>query len=105
MNITTMGIREQRNMLDRHDISTKELTECYLERIERLDPELQSYITVTKEKALQDAEKAQKKLMLVQLHRFVGFHLPLRIISVQRGYEQLVLLRCWRTLSHLIVQL
>ena len=57
-----MSIREQRNMLDRHDISTKELTECYLERIERFDPELQSYITVTKEKAMQDAEKAQKKI-------------------------------------------
>ena len=60
MDITTMGIREQRNLLDRHEISVKELTECYLNRIETYDPALQSYITVTKEQAYQDAETAQK---------------------------------------------
>ena len=57
-----MGIREQRNLLDRHEISVKELTECYLNRIETYDPALQSYITVTKEQAYQDAETAQKKI-------------------------------------------
>jgi aspartyl-tRNA(Asn)/glutamyl-tRNA(Gln) amidotransferase subunit A len=62
MDITTMGIRDQRTMLDTHQISAKELTECYLNRIETIDPTLQSYITVTKEKALQDAEAAQKKI-------------------------------------------
>ena len=54
MDITTMGIREQRDLLDRHEISVKELTECYLNRIETYDPALQSYITVTKEQAYQD---------------------------------------------------
>ena len=62
MDITTMGIREQRDLLDRHEISVKELTECYLNRIETYDPALQSYITVTKEQAYQDAETAQKKI-------------------------------------------
>ena len=57
-----MGIREQRDLLDRHEISVKELTECYLNRIETYDPALQSYITVTKEQAYQDAEAAQKKI-------------------------------------------
>ena len=57
-----MGIREQRDLLDRHEISVKELTECYLNRIETYDPALQSYITVTKEQAYQDAETAQKKI-------------------------------------------
>lgn len=56
-----MGIREQRDLLDRHEISVKELTECYLNRIETYDPALQSYITVTKEQAYQDAETAQKE--------------------------------------------
>ena len=57
-----MGIREQRDLLDRHEISVKELTECYLNRIETYDPALQSYITVTKEQAYQNAETAQKKI-------------------------------------------
>ena len=57
-----MGIREQRDLLNRHEISVKELTECYLNRIETYDPALQSYITVTKEQAYQDAEAAQKKI-------------------------------------------
>lgn len=33
-----MGIREQRDLLDRHEISVKELTECYLNRIETYEP-------------------------------------------------------------------
>ena len=47
-------------MLDSKEISAVELTEQYLDRIEKSDKEINSYITVCKENALADAKKAQK---------------------------------------------
>ena len=91
-----MGIREQRDLLDRHEISVKELTECYLNRIETYDPALQSYITVTKEQAYQDAETAQKKLMTELLLRSAEFRSRLRITFVRMAFVQRVHQKCWR---------
>ena len=53
-------IQTLRNMLDNKQISAVELTNSYLDRIHQIDAKLESYITVTRERALQDAEAAQK---------------------------------------------
>ena len=47
-------------MLDSKEIGAVELTEQYLDRIEKSDEEINSYITVCKENALADAKKAQE---------------------------------------------
>lgn len=60
MNLTRVKIRELRKSLDSKEIGAAELCGEYFKRIEAVDPELLSYITVTKEKALKDAENAQK---------------------------------------------
>lgn len=60
MDITKLKIRDMRKLLDSKEISAVELAEAYINRIEKYDGKLESYITVTKEKALIDAEKAQK---------------------------------------------
>lgn len=60
MNLTRVKIRELRKSLDSKEIGAVELCGEYFKRIEAVDPELLSYITVTKEKALKDAENAQK---------------------------------------------
>ncbi len=60
MDITKLKIRDMRKLLDSKDISAAELTQSYIDRIEKYDGKLESYITVTKEKALSDAENAQK---------------------------------------------
>ena len=62
MDIQTMKISALREAYDKKDISVKEVTECYLDRIEKYDGELDCYITLTKEKALAQAEKAQKRI-------------------------------------------
>lgn len=49
-------------MLTKKEISAPELTQEYLCRIEKFDDKIKSYITVTKEKALADAKKAQEKI-------------------------------------------
>ncbi len=60
MDITKYKIRELRKMLDSKTISAAELTDEYLNRIEKYDSTINSYITITKEKAHESAEKAQK---------------------------------------------
>ena len=48
--------------LRRRDFSSRELTQHYLERIERLDPSVNSFITVTAELALQRATLADERI-------------------------------------------
>jgi amidase len=47
---------EQARLVREGEVSSRELVELYLERIERLDPELNAYVTVTAEHALAAAE-------------------------------------------------
>ncbi|QJA05859.1 Asp-tRNA(Asn)/Glu-tRNA(Gln) amidotransferase subunit GatA [Thermosulfurimonas marina] len=51
-----------RERLRRREISAEELTRYYLERIERLDPRLRAYITVTPDQALSAAREADRRL-------------------------------------------
>ena len=44
-----MALKKLREMLDSKEISAVELTEQYLDRIEKSDKEINSYITVCKE--------------------------------------------------------
>ncbi|WP_018993502.1 MULTISPECIES: Asp-tRNA(Asn)/Glu-tRNA(Gln) amidotransferase subunit GatA [unclassified Thioalkalivibrio] len=48
--------------LQAREISSRELTQLYLDRIERLDSQLNSFITVTAESALAQAEAADARL-------------------------------------------
>lgn len=60
MELTRAKIRDLRKALDERKIGAVELCSEYLKRIEEQDKKLLSYITVTKEKALSDAQNAQK---------------------------------------------
>ena len=60
MDLIRTNLRNLRKALDSREISAAELCGEYFKRIEAVDPELLSYITVTKEKAFKDAENAQK---------------------------------------------
>ena len=55
-----MKISDLRKMLDGKEISSPELTKLYLDRIKKYDSKLESYITVTEDIALSQAEKAQE---------------------------------------------
>lgn len=56
------SIRALREKLDKKEIGAKELTRAFLDRIEKVDGALESYITVCGDEALEAAEAAQKKL-------------------------------------------
>jgi aspartyl-tRNA(Asn)/glutamyl-tRNA(Gln) amidotransferase subunit A len=44
------------------EVSSVELTEAYLARIERLNPKLEAFVTVTAERALAEADKADAEM-------------------------------------------
>ena len=54
---------ELRGMIGRREVSPVEVTEVFLERIERLDGALNSYLTVTAELALDAAREAEAAVM------------------------------------------
>lgn len=53
------SIRHLANLIAQRELSPVELTQAYLDRIDRIDPQLNSYITVTADRALQDARAAE----------------------------------------------
>ncbi len=55
-----LTLAEQKAQLEAKAFSSVELTQHYLERIERLDTDINSYITVTAAQALAQAEEADK---------------------------------------------
>ncbi len=55
-----MSIKKLRKLLDNKEISALELTEQYLNKIEEKDKEINSFITVCYESALEDTKKAQE---------------------------------------------
>ncbi|MDN5874296.1 MAG: Asp-tRNA(Asn)/Glu-tRNA(Gln) amidotransferase GatCAB subunit A, partial [Sinobacteraceae bacterium] len=57
-----MSIKAMSEALRARKLSSRELTQHFLVRIERLDPALNSFVTVTRERALAQADAADAKL-------------------------------------------
>ena len=55
------GLAQQAAMVRAGAVSSRELVELYLERIERIDPQLNSYRVVMAERALADADQADSR--------------------------------------------
>ena len=63
MDLTSLSIHEAAIYLERKEISSVELTRAHLERIQQVDPRLNSYLTVTPELALQQARQAETEIL------------------------------------------
>ena len=55
-------IKELRGMLDKKEVSSVELTKEYLDRADSLNGEVNAYITISRDEALDEAERADKKI-------------------------------------------
>lgn len=60
--LTALDLMQAARAVRSRDISPVELTQAYLERIERLDPRLRAFITVTADRALSDARRAEQEI-------------------------------------------
>jgi aspartyl-tRNA(Asn)/glutamyl-tRNA(Gln) amidotransferase subunit A len=59
---TELSVVEAGRLLRRRRLSSEELTHAYLDRIERLQPRLNAFVTVTRDLALQQARAADREL-------------------------------------------
>ena len=62
MDLHELSVKQAHELLSNREVSSEELTRAYLERIERLDPQIKSYVTVTKEHAIQQAREADQRI-------------------------------------------
>lgn len=60
MDFAYLSLTELRKLLDNKEVSSVELTKYFLSRIKSLDKDLNSFVTVTEEEALKNAEEADK---------------------------------------------
>lgn len=78
MDITALKIRELREMLDTKKISAKEIAQSYIDRIKKYDRNIQGYITVTEEIALENAKAAQDKINNGNADKMCGIPLAIK---------------------------
>src|SRR5258707_12032200 len=57
-----MGLTEVSRLIQKREVSPLDLTEACLARIERIDPQLKAFITVTAESARQEARRAEAEI-------------------------------------------
>lgn len=61
MDIKQLTITETLEALEKKEFSSVDLTKAYLERIKKLEPKINGFVTVTEEEALSNAKEADKK--------------------------------------------
>lgn len=62
MELYSQTISELRDLLDRKEVSVKEVVNSIYQRIDRVEEKIKAFVTITEDKALEMAEEAQKKL-------------------------------------------
>jgi aspartyl-tRNA(Asn)/glutamyl-tRNA(Gln) amidotransferase subunit A len=87
MELTDLTLHELQNLLAEKKISSKELTETYLKRISAVDSKVNAFIHVAEKEALQEAEKADKRLQTGEEDFLTGIPIALKDIFVTDGVE------------------
>ena len=62
MDLHELSIGQAQELLASRQVSSEELTRAYLARIERLDPQIKSYVTVSEELAIEQARNADQHI-------------------------------------------
>ena len=62
VDLETASISDVASQLRRKELSPLEVTRLYLERAKRLNPLLNAYVTLTEERALADAARAEQEI-------------------------------------------
>ncbi len=82
-----LSIRELSEGLKTAQFSSRELTEHYLKRIAHIDPKVKSYVTVTAEQALAEADAADAALKSGNAHALAGIPLAHKDIFCTQGIK------------------
>ncbi|MEB8382047.1 Asp-tRNA(Asn)/Glu-tRNA(Gln) amidotransferase subunit GatA [Acinetobacter junii] len=82
-----LSIRELSEGLKQAQFSSRELTEHYLKRIAKIDAKVKSYVTVTAEQALAEADAADAALKAGHAHALAGIPLAHKDIFCTQGIK------------------
>jgi len=85
MDIVDQSIHELHQTLKSREVSSVEATKALLARIENLEPQIGSFITVTPEQALADAAAADKRIAAGQMDLLTGIPVALKDIFLTEG--------------------
>ena len=61
-NLIDFSIKELHGLLTKREVSSVEVTKAYLDRIDEVDPKVRAFLIVTTDKALAQAEEADRRL-------------------------------------------
>jgi amidase len=75
------GIARQADLVRAKEVSARELTELYLERIDRLDPQLNSYRVVFHDRALAEADAADRRVAAGEEAPLLGVPIAIKDVS------------------------
>jgi len=64
MELHELSIQQAHELLASRQISSEELTRAYLGRIQKLDPQIQSFVTIAEEVAMEQAKEADSQIKL-----------------------------------------
>ncbi|MCX8027743.1 MAG: Asp-tRNA(Asn)/Glu-tRNA(Gln) amidotransferase subunit GatA [Thermodesulfovibrionales bacterium] len=78
MDIARLNINELRLLLDKKEVSVKEVSEYYLDRIDKLNPRLCAYLITTNSNAEKMIDKAQKRIDNKQSLNLTGIPLAIK---------------------------
>jgi aspartyl-tRNA(Asn)/glutamyl-tRNA(Gln) amidotransferase subunit A len=86
MDLTSLTLEKIKNSLVNKEFSAVELTRSYLDRINKLDPQLKAFITVTSDKALTQAKEIDQKISDGKpLGKLVGSTVAVKDIYLTQG--------------------
>jgi aspartyl-tRNA(Asn)/glutamyl-tRNA(Gln) amidotransferase subunit A len=87
-------VSELKKAIEKKEVSSLELTSHFLDRIKNKDPELNSFITLTEEHAIDKAKMIDKRISKGILRPLSGIPLRKKISFVLKILKQHVDLKC-----------
>ncbi len=87
MDLCKLTLFEAHNLLKKKEISSVELSKSFFERIETIEDKIGAYITVTKESALKEAEKADERIKKGDISYLTGIPLSIKDLMCTKGVK------------------
>ena len=85
MNLYELTLHEARDLLDKKEISSRELTRSVLDRIEAVDEQVGAYLTVAADSALSQADAADRAIAEGDISPLTGIPLAIKDVMCTRG--------------------
>ena len=87
MQLHELSIQEAHNLLKTKEISSRELTQAVLDRIEAVENQVDAFITVTKAQALKAAELADQQIAKGKIGSLTGVPLGIKDLICTKGIK------------------